>query len=252
MCWRSLRPAGEYLITPTAHVAGLKAVAGVCPSAQVVAEEGDHGWCRPGTAGDAGCDAGLLPAEWIWSRRQRRCAGGVGDIAGPAAGAGRSAGGRAREGRRGILRLGGEPHAAVAAPPAGRRLGGRAGRSGARMGRDRDRGVRTGVLRQPVRVDGAAVRALRDPAVDAGSGGRVDWHAGTTSRPCWRSAYRPSGRSSGPGSGFAPRWPPRPGSRAGTWAVGRRTDTGSPTPDRTRIRRTRPGDAARTGSSRTR
>ena len=50
-------------------------------------------------------------------------------------------------------------------------------------------------------------------------GGRVDWHAGTTSRPCWRSAYRPSGGSSGPGSGFAPRWPPRPGSRAGTWAA---------------------------------
>ena len=38
---------------------------------------------------------------------------------------------------------------------------------GARVGCDRDRGVRAGVLRQPVRADGAALRALRHRAVDA-------------------------------------------------------------------------------------
>ena len=48
----------------------------------------------------------------------------------------------------------------------------------ARVGRDRDRGVRAGVLREPVRVDGAAVFehygiGLWTPEV----GGRVDWHA---------------------------------------------------------------------------
>ena len=36
-----------------------------------------------------------------------------------------------------------------------------------RMGRDRDRGIRAGVLRQPVRVDGPVVRALRRLAVAA-------------------------------------------------------------------------------------
>ena len=58
----------------------------------------------------------------------------------------------------------------VGAPPAGRGAGRAAGGSGPGLGRDRDRGVRAGVLRQPVRVDGAAVRALRRPAVDAGGG----------------------------------------------------------------------------------
>jgi site-specific DNA recombinase len=71
---------------------------------------------------------------------------------------------------------GGEPHPAVGAAPAGRHPGRAARGPGPRVGRDRDRGVRAGVLRQPVRVDGAAVRALRHQAVDAGSR-RVDWHA---------------------------------------------------------------------------
>jgi hypothetical protein len=35
------------------------------------------------------------------------------------------------------------------------------------LGRGRDRGVRAGVLRQPVRGDGALVRTLRRPAMDA-------------------------------------------------------------------------------------
>ena len=43
-----------------------------------------------------------------------------------------------------------------------------AGGPGPRVGRDRDRGVRAGVLREPVRVDVAVVRALRDRPVDAG------------------------------------------------------------------------------------
>ena len=74
----------------------------------------------------------------------------------------------ARGDRGGVLRRGGEPGAAVGAAPAGRRPGRAARGPGPRVGRDRDRGVRAGVLRQPVRVDGAAVRALRHPAVDAG------------------------------------------------------------------------------------
>ena len=60
------------------------------------------------------------------------------------------------------------PDAAVAAASAGRRSGGGARGPGPGVGRDRDRGVRAGVLRQPVRVHGAAVRALRCPIVDAG------------------------------------------------------------------------------------
>ena len=44
------------------------------------------------------------------------------------------------------------------------------GGPGSGLGRDRGRGVRAGVLRQPVRHDGAVARALRCPAVDAGGG----------------------------------------------------------------------------------
>ena len=55
------------------------------------------------------------------------------------------------------------------AAPAGRRAGGRFGGPGPGVGRDRDRGVRAGVLRQPARADGAAVRALRHQPVDARS-----------------------------------------------------------------------------------
>jgi len=82
-------------------------------------------------------------------------------------------------------------------------------------------------------------------------GGRVDWHA-EDHEQTMRSACRPSGRSPGPGSGSAPRWPPRPGSRAGTWAVGRRTGIGWLTPGRTRTRPMPPGDAVRTSWNLTR
>ena len=95
---------------------------------------------------------------------------GSGDVAGAAAASGRCAGGRARQDRGRVLRLRGEPHAAVGEASAGRGFGGGAGGSGPGVGRDRDRGVRAGVLREPVRVDGAAVRALRGLAVDAGGG----------------------------------------------------------------------------------
>jgi hypothetical protein len=47
----------------------------------------------------------------------------------------------------------------------------------------------------------------------------------------------------------ARRWPRRPGSRAGTWAAGRRTGTGWPMPGRTRTRHTPPGAGGRTASS---
>ena len=178
---------------------------------------------------------------------------GSGDVAGAAAGAGRGAGGRAREDRGGVLRRRAEPDAAVGAPPAGRGAGRGAGRPGPGMGRDRDRGVRAGVLRQPVRVDGAAVRALRRPAVDAGGGraGRLA-RRGPRADDAGAGVVSPSGRSPGPGSGSAPRWRPRPASRAGTWAAARRTGTGWPMPGRTRTRRTPPGAAGRTGWSPTR
>jgi hypothetical protein len=93
---------------------------------------------------------------------------GSGDLTGAAAGAGRGAGGRARDDRGRVLRLRAQPHPAVGQAAAGRGPGRCAGRSGPGMGRGRDRGVRAGVLRQPVRLDGPAVRALRRFAVDAG------------------------------------------------------------------------------------
>ena len=89
-------------------------------------------------------------------------------VAGAAAGAGRGAGPRARADCGGVLRRGAEPDGGVGPPPASRRAGRPAGRPGPGLGRDRGRGVRAGVLRQPVRADGAVVRALRGPAVDAG------------------------------------------------------------------------------------
>ena len=66
-----------------------------------------------------------------------------------------------------LLRFREEPDAGVGAPPAGRRSRRSASRPGPRLGCGGDRGVRAGVLREPVRVDGAPVRALRDPAVDS-------------------------------------------------------------------------------------
>jgi hypothetical protein len=75
----------------------------------------------------------------------------------------------ARRYRGGVLRHGTEPGPAMGAAPAGRRAGRAARGPGPRVGRDRDRGVRAGVLREPVRFDGAAVRALRHTALDAGS-----------------------------------------------------------------------------------
>ena len=150
----------------------------------------------------------------------------------------------------------GEPypdgHPAVGAAPAGRCTGGAARRSGPGVGRDRDRGVRAGVLRTSTR------RWRRCSSIAAYSCGRRRWAAGSTTSPrtmsrrCWRWACRRSGRSPGPGSGSAPRWPRRPGSRAGTSAAARRTGTGWAMRGRIRTRRTRRGAGARTGWSRTR
>ena len=69
------------------------------------------------------------------------------------------------------------------------RLGRGAGRSRPGMGRDRDRGIRAGVLREPVRVDGPVVRALRRLAVGwPRSAGRSTGTPKITSRPCWHWA----------------------------------------------------------------
>ena len=138
------------------------------------------------------------------------------------------------------------------AAPAGRCAGGGAVRSGPGVGRDRDRGVRAGVLRTSTR------RWPRCSSIAASHCGRRRWAAGSTTTPrtmsrrCWRWACRRSGRSPAPGSGSAPRWPRRPGSRAGTSAAARRTGTGWAMRGRIRTRRTRRGAGARTGWSRTR
>ena len=74
-----------------------------------------------------------------------------------AAGSGSRAGRRVRADRCRVLRCRAEPGAAVGAPPASRRTCGGDGRPGPRLRRDRDRGVRAGLLRQPVRADGPAI-----------------------------------------------------------------------------------------------
>ena len=173
---------------------------------------------------------------------------GPGDVAGAAAGPGRRPGGRARAHRGRVLRHRLQPDAGLGAPPAGCGPGRCAGRPGPRVGRDRDRGVRAGLLRRPVRLDGALVRALWRPAVDPGSrradrlprrGSRAD-HAGAG------AAVQAGDRADqDPGPDRDGR--PRPASRGVTWAVGRRTGTGWPTPGRTRTRRTRRGAGGRTG-----
>ena len=150
-------------------------VAGVCAAPMGILPAGGQ---RPGGDMLASWAEGLgrrragaapgVPAVRVLRAGLDRGLAGPGDVAGPAAGAGRHAGRGARGDRGGVLRLGAEPDAAVGAAPAGRRAGRGAGGSGPGMGRDRDRGVRAGVLREPVRVDGAAVRALRHRAVDAG------------------------------------------------------------------------------------
>ena len=114
------------------------------------------------------------------------------------------------------------------------------------LGRGRDRGVRAGVLRQPVRGDGAAVRALRRAAVDAGGRrpGRLrlrarradDDHAGLSSK---REVTRTSIR-------VRTAMAVQTRSRAATSAAGRLTGTGWPMPGRTRTRRTPRGDGGRT------
>ena len=144
------------------------------PFTQEPGPAGERAGC-PGAVGRAHRAApGACAGTWRSAVRVLRAGvdrglAGSGHVTGAAAGAGRGAGGRARHDRGRVLRCGAEPDAAVGAAPAGRGPGGRAGRSGPGGGRDRDRGVRAGVLRQPVRVDGPAVRALRHPSVDAGS-----------------------------------------------------------------------------------
>ena len=138
---------------------------------------------RRGAADGRGCAGGVgggpgrpprrgarpgVPAVRVLRAGLDRGLAGPRVVAGPAAGAGGDAGSRARGDHGGVLRHRGVPDAAVAAASAGRRSGGGARGPGPGVGRDRDRGVRAGVLRQPVRVHGAAVRALRCPVVDAG------------------------------------------------------------------------------------
>ena len=130
-----------------------------------------------------------------------------GGVTGPAAAAGCHADRGARDDRGRVLRHRGEPHSAMDAAPAGRDPGRTTRGPGPRLGRDRDRGVRAGVLRQPVRVNGP----LRSSTTASGCGcrrsaGESTGTPRTTSRPCSRSACPRNGRSPAPGSGSAPRW----------------------------------------------
>src|SRR6185437_16136929 len=115
------------------------------------------------TSGRAG--GGLRFA--FYGRVDRRLAG-PNNVAGAAAGAGRGAGPGARPYCGGVLRRGGEPVGGLGPSPAGGGAGRPARGCVPGLGRDRGRGVRAGVLRQPVRADGAAVRALRRAVLDAG------------------------------------------------------------------------------------
>jgi site-specific DNA recombinase len=83
-------------------------------------------------------------------------------------------------------------------------------------------------------------------------GGRVDWHAEDHEQTMLALGLSSKREITRTRIGSAPRWPPRPRSRAATWAGGRHTGTGWETRGRTRTRRTRPGNAARTSWNRTR
>ena len=69
-------------------------------------------------------------------------------------------------------------------------------------------------------------------------GGRVDRRAEDHEQTMLALGLSSKREVTGPGSGSGPRWPRRPWSRAGTWAAGRHTGTGSGMRDRTRTRRT--------------
>ena len=84
--------------------------------------------------------------------------------------------------RRRVLRRGQVPVDPVAAPPAGNRAARRTQEPEPRVRRRRDRRAAPGVLRQPVRADVPAVRALRRPAVGA-RGRRADRPAQRGPRP---------------------------------------------------------------------
>ena len=155
---------------------------------------------------------------------------GPGDDAGAAVGAGGGAGPGPRGDRRGVLRRRAEPHGGVEAPPGSRRADRSPCRSRPRLGRDRDRRVRAGVLRQPVRGDGATVRALWRPAVDAGGGrpGRLRVRARRARHDRPRTVIKTGShpdehpgadRDGGPGPGAGPvsRRPPAVRVPAGRW-----------------------------------
>ena len=262
-----------------AHSGSMSCAADVCLRAGAVAVARDQG--KP--AGEDGFCGGGRPLTW-WLRRGRGCAGvvggeaqrpcreacprgaavrvlragvhgglaGSGDVAGAAAAAGDDAYCRGQGDRGGVLRHGGVPDVAVGAAPAGCCSGRSARRSGPGLGRDRDRGVRAGVLRNQY---ASMPRCSSITASRCGcrrSAGGWTGMPRIMSRRWWRWGCRRSGRSPGPGSGCVPRWRRRPWSRAGIWAGARRTGTGSRMRGRIRTRRTPRGGGGRTGSSRIR
>jgi hypothetical protein len=133
-------------------------------------------WGGPGRPQGRGAGPGV-PAVCVLREGLDRGLAGPGDVAGPAVGPGGDAHGGAQGDRGGVLRHRAAPGTGVAAAPAGRRLRGRARGPEPGVGRARDRGVRAGVLREPVRVDGAAFEHYGIQLWTPEVGGRVDLHA---------------------------------------------------------------------------
>ena len=106
-------------------------------------------------------------------------------------------------------------------------------------------GDKDGVLRAPVRVDGAAVQTPRDPLSTPEAGGRVNFGAEEHEQTMMALGLQSRRESPAPGSGSAPRWPRRPGVGAGTLAA---AAVRVPARRRRRIRtgRTRRGGGGRT------
>ena len=206
--WESVGGAGlEFLRADPALPAAVRVafswLAGVCREAREVREACDHDSGARAGGGSWHC-GGASAGRCLWSgsgrgggaggvgRAHRAAPGGgagqggtavrvlrasldgglagSGDLPGAATGPGAGTGSRVRADHSRVFRCRRKPGAAVGTSPAGRNAGGGDGRPGPRLRRDRHRGVRAGVLRQPVRPDGAAVRALRRAVVDAGGG----------------------------------------------------------------------------------
>ena len=216
-----------------------------------------RGWAgRPAGGVDAALNSRCAVAGYAVRVLRADIDGGVsgsGDVAGVAAGDGRDGDRRPRDDRGGVLRCRLFAAGAVGAAAAG---GGAAGAGAAvrtvvRCGGGG--GVRAGVHRPPVPAGRRHCSAVRGGGVAAGGG-----RAGRSRRSDAPGVDAGAGRAvaAGGGAGAASdvggddarrRW-----SRAGSWAVGRRTGTGWWTLVRIRTGRTRRGGGGGSGWTRIR